>query len=174
MKRLAKIFFGADSFEEMRKKGLSMMLIVPAIRWGEWALLGLTGAAVIALKAWGLGDVSIFFILWFGNLVVEYCLIKFNNSTDVDVTLMEGLRRLVDKAFEKSLIAGFLIEVVVIARLIIWDGAAYFMIFFEKRLKEKSLKVGLFIFSAGLQMAVWTVLYSHGYEGFTELIKKIF
>ncbi|MEI7890852.1 MAG: hypothetical protein WCI36_02690 [bacterium] len=158
----------------MKKRGLSMMLIVPAIRWGEWMLLGATGAAVVALKAWGVGDVSIFFLLWAGNLLIEWCLIAFNDSTDVDVTLMEGLRRLVDKAFEQSLILGIVIEILVVVRLIIWDGAAYFIIFFQKRLVRKSLKISLFVFSCGLQMAVWTVLYIYGYESFSDLFAKLF
>jgi len=174
MRRMAKIFFGVDSFEDMKKRGLSMLLIVPAIRWGEWLLLGATGTAVAALKVWGVGDVSIFFILWAGNMAIEYGLIAFNESTDVDVTLMEGLRRLVDKAFEKSLIFGIMIECLVVARLIIWDGAAYFIIFFEKRLTKKSVKICMFVFSCGLQMAVWTVLYLYGYESFSELFRKLF
>lgn len=174
MKTLAKIFFGVDTFEAMKKKGFSMMLIVPAIRWGEWMLLGITGMLVVILKSWGIGDVSIFFILWGGNLVIETAMVLFNDSTEVDVTLMEGLRRLVDMAFQKSIIAGSIIEIIVIIRLIIWDGAAYFIIFFRNRLTGKFAKISLFIFAAGFQMAVWTLLYICGYNSFWELVRKFF
>ncbi|MDD5464451.1 MAG: hypothetical protein PHP62_04840, partial [Candidatus Moranbacteria bacterium] len=171
MKTLAKIFFGVDSFEEMKKRGFSMMLIVPAIRWGEWVLLGTTASVVIALKAWGFGDVSIFFILWIGNLTIEFLMVEFNDSTEIDVTLMEGLRRLVDTAFTKSIFAGIVIEALVILRLVIWDGSAYFIIFFRNRLQSRTVKNGLFIFASGFQMAVWTGLYIYGYNNFSELFK---
>ncbi len=174
MKTLARIFFGVESFAEMKKRGFSMMLMVPAIRWGEWALLGITGSVVVSLKAAGVGNIAIFFILWIGNLVIEAAMVKFNDSTTIDITLMEGLRRLVDAAFKKSAVAGIVIEILVVIRLLVWDGSAYFIIFFRNRLPNKFMKISTFILAAGFQMAVWTGLYVLGFESFTELVKEFF
>jgi hypothetical protein len=163
----------------MRKRGLSMALIVPAIRWGEWALLGATGTLVIILKSanfWGyeLTDLEIFFILWIGNMLIEASMVWFNDKVDVDVTLMEGLRRLVDTAFLKSKIAGLIIEIIVVIRLVVWDGSGYFIIFFRDRLSKKATQLAFFVLASGFQMAIWTALYVAGYKGFSELFKKLF
>jgi hypothetical protein len=171
LKTLLKIFFGFDNVVEMRKRGLSMALIVPAIRWGEWMLMGMTASLVVLLKTYNLGDVEIFFILWIGNLVIATAMVKFNDSTDVDVTLMEGLRRLVDAAFQKAWFAGLVIEIIVLIRLIVWDGAGYFIIFFRNRIEALSVKIAVFIIASGFQMAVWCVLYIYGYDNFSSLLK---
>lgn len=174
MKALAKIFFGVDSYAEMKKRGFSMALIVPAIRWSEYMIMGATATLVAILKAWGLAELSIFFIIWIGNLIISASIVKFNDSTEVDVTLMESLRRLVDAAFQRSKFAGVVIEILVLIRLIIWDGAPYFIIFFRKRLEKKSTQLMLFITVSFVQMAVWTLLYSRGYDGFSDLLKTKF
>jgi hypothetical protein len=148
-----------------------MMLVVPAIRWGEWALMGATASLVAMLKLYGVGDVSVFFILWIGNLVLSGAIVKFNDSTEVDITLMEGLRRLVDAAFVKSKIAGIVIEALVLIRLIIWDGASYFIIFFRSRITKRSTKILIFVAASGIQMAAWTMLYIAGYNKFSDLLK---
>jgi hypothetical protein len=179
MKKFLQIFFGVSSVEEMRKRGLSMALIIPAIRWGEWALLGATGALVTVLKSvsfWGfqVTDIGIFLILWIGNMAIEASMVWFNDKVDVDVTLMEGLRRLVDNAFLKSKIAGLIIETIVVIRLVVWDGSGYFIIFFRDRLSKKATQLVLFVLASGFQMAIWTALYVAGYEGFLELFGKLF
>jgi hypothetical protein len=175
MKALFKIFFGVESAEEMKKRGLAIALVVPAIRWGEWALVGATATLVALLKTWGLGDITIFFILWMGNLLISGGIVKLNQAlADVDVTLMEGLRRLIDAAINKSRIAGFLMEFLIVIRLIVWDGASYFIIFFHSRFNAQWKKRVAFIMASGVQMAIWTALYVAGYNSFSELFRKLF
>jgi len=180
MRALLKIFFGVENAAEMRKKGLALALVVPAVRWGEWALVGATATLVallktICIKEYCFTDIGIFFVLWIGNLFLSGGIVKLNQSlADVDVTLMEGLRRLIDAAIHKSKLWGWILEAVILVRLIIWDGAAYFIIFFHKRINMQWKKRAAFILASGVQMAIWTVLYLAGFNSFSELFKKMF
>ena len=121
------------------------------------------------LRKYNVQDSLIFVILWAGNMLVSGMVVYIGRKTRTDLTLMEGLRRLIDKTIERSKKIGLLIEAVLFIRLIIWDGADQFIIFFDKRLKSSLAKVAVFVLVSGIQMAIWTVLFIKGYESLSEL-----
>lgn len=172
-KIFAKIFFGIDDPKEMRKRGLTMAVAIPAIRWMDWMLMGATATLVAFLKRFSLGDVVIFFVLWTGNIILSGAVVFANDKSGVDLTAMEAVRRLTDAAIAKSKVTGIILEVLIIFRLLIWDGPDQFIIFLRGRLNSKMTKILVFVSASGFQMAIWTYLYILGYENFTELFKAI-
>ncbi|OPY78766.1 MAG: hypothetical protein A4E65_02124 [Syntrophorhabdus sp. PtaU1.Bin153] len=174
VRRFAKIFFGAESPDEMKRKGIAMAVAIPAVRWIDWILAGLTATLVAFFKEKGLGNVLIFFILWLGNIALSGAIVFANDKTKIDLTAMEAIRRLVDAAIAKSKFTGVILEILILGRLLIWDGPDQFIIFFRFRLKNPIAKIILFILASGFQMMIWTFLYILGYENFKELFKAIF
>ena len=106
MKKLAKafvrMFLGAKSNEKIAGKGLTLALAAPAFGWLEWTMVGLAASLVAFLKHYGVSNLTIFFILWVGNVVITTIGVFASNKSGMDFTLMQGLRRLVDEAKRKS------------------------------------------------------------------------
>lgn len=173
VRRFFEIFLGAVNISEMKKRGLLLSFIVPAYRWFDWFLVGTAATVTGFLKFYGFSNISIFLILWLAN--ASYCslIIFFNNRTSVDITLMEGFRRLINKALEKSKFYGRLAETVFFFRIIIWDGADSFVIFFKEKIKSRFHLVASVLFASGFQMLIWTSLYIFGYENFSDLFKSL-
>lgn len=173
-KKLAQIFFGVQSVEEMKRQGLALSLAVPAFRWADWALVGVTGVFVVALKGLGISDIGIFLILWLANILIELLVVKINDKTKIDFTLMEGLRRLANAATQKSKTTGVMLEMVVFIRLLIWDGSAFVVIFFNHKFRTFPKKFLVLVVCSGIQMLAWTTLYIFGYNSFTDMVSKMF
>lgn len=168
-RKFISVFLGAESVEEMRKKGLTLSLAVPVIRWMDWVLMGATASFVGFLKFHAVPEWVIFLILWILNMVLSASVIFAAVKTGTDLTLMEGLRRLVDAVIGKSKTAGLMLEAVVIGRLLLWDGADQFIVFLKRRIVGVPARVAAFILVSGFQMAVWTVLYGAGYDSLSRL-----
>ncbi len=173
-KKFSKIFFGAESIEEMKKRGLALSLAVPAFRWADWALVGATATLVAFLKQFNLSDLAIFAVLWIGNILLSWSIVFANSKSEIDFTLMEGLRRLINVSLEKSKLTGTILEALIFMRLLIWDGADHIVIFFNHKLSSKLLKATTLIVCSAIQMSIWTVLYVYGYNNFLELFEKLF
>ncbi len=172
--KFLKIFFGADSAEEIKKRGIVLSLAVPAFRWFDWLLVGLTQILVAFLIQLGLSYGLIFLLLWTGNIALNWSIVAINDKTKIDFTLMEGLRRLINAALEKSRLTGRILEAIILIRLIIWDGSDNVVIFFRHKLDNFYLRLATFIVVSGVQMGVWTTLYVLGYHSFSQLFKKFF
>jgi hypothetical protein len=172
LKKLSRIFLGVQNVEEMKKQGLLLSLAVPAFRWADWALVGATGMFVAMLKKFGISDIGIFLILWIANVMIELLIVKGNDKTKVDFTLAEGLRRLADAAIAKSKLSGVILETLIFVRLLVWDGSAFVVIFFNRKLKTFSGKITVLIICSAVQMSIWTTLYILGYNGFSDMISK--
>ncbi|NTW89349.1 MAG: hypothetical protein HGB37_00320 [Candidatus Moranbacteria bacterium] len=168
------IFFGVDSPEEMKKKGLVLSAAVPAIKWVDWVLVGATATAVGFLKNQGFPEWGIFLILWVTNMALSASVVIAAEKTSLDLTLMEALRRLIDAAIEKSRVTGLMLESVVLIRLLLWDGADQFVIFLKRRIPNFRLLAVVFVMASAIQMAVWTVLYGLGYDNFSDLFRHLF
>jgi hypothetical protein len=87
---------------------------------------------------------------------------------------MKGLRRLINAAIAKSWRNGIILEIMVLIRLLVWDGPACFLIFIRERLGLGGIGLAVLVLASGVQMAVWTFIYSLGYESILGAIKALF
>lgn len=157
---------------DTRKKNLALTAILaPSFYALEWGVVGVTAGLVTFLKYRGLSDLSLWLILWGLNLLFSAAVVLFNDHFRIDLTLMETLRKLTTRASGKSKWAGYLMELVVFFRLLLWDGASQLLIYFRERLPSRVLRSGFFLAASGLQMFIWIKLYSLGYEGVGDLLK---
>ena len=169
MKNILLLFLGTRHSQDAKRNSLKLAVAFPATRGLDWLLVGCTAGLVGLLKKINMPDSLIFVILWAGNMLLSGMVVYIGRKTRTDLTLMEGLRRLIDKTIERSKKIGLLIEAVLFIRLIIWDGADQFIIFFDKRLKTMAVKVAVFVLVSGIQMAIWTALFVKGYESLSQL-----
>lgn len=170
MKKLIEIFLGSEDLREMKKKGLSMSYLVPSVWILDFVMVGITGVLVAFLQKYmELGYVYIFSILFFGNMIISGAVVYWNSKTETDITMMEGLRRLINFLIEKKLFLGIVVEVIIFFRLLIWDGPDQFIVFFGYRLKSKFSKVAIFTTASFCQMAIWTYAYMKGVESFWDI-----
>lgn len=166
MKKFLALLLGAESWQEMKKKGLKLALIVPAVRWIDWVAVGVTGSLVVFLKEYGFSDMSIFLVLWGGNVAYSGIVVFINDTTKTDILLMEALRRMINALIAKSRRWGYVIETVILVRLIVWDGPDNFVLFFRERLATWKQQAIVLVLTAGIQMALWTAVYVAGYQMF--------
>jgi hypothetical protein len=146
-------------------------ILAPSFYALEWGLVGVTAGLITFLKYRGLSDMSLWLFLWGLNLLFSAAVVLFNDHFRIDLTLMETLRKLTTRASGKSKWAGFLMELAVFFRLLLWDGASQLLIYFRERLPSRVLRNGLFLAASGLQMFIWLKLYSLGYENVGDLLK---
>lgn len=172
-KKFAKFFLGVDDESILMEKGLEVGLLFGALNILDYTLVGVTAVIVGFLRYHELSEVQIFLILWIGNMILSGTTVYAQRKTGIDMTLMEGLRRVVNAAIEKNRTKGLLLESLIITRLIIWNGPDQFILFFHERIVTRGGKAAMFVFASAIQMAVWTGLYSIGYDSFTELFKAI-
>lgn len=162
IEKILVLLFGASSWQEIRERGLKMAILIPAMHWIDWLMVAATASVVLALKQAHYSTMSIFFILWVGNMILSGAIVWLNDVSRADVLLMEALRRGVNLLIQKYPYFGYLVEGLLIIRLVFWDGPDNFILFFRERLRSRLQKVGVFIFVSGLQMAVWTMIYVAG------------
>jgi hypothetical protein len=65
---------------------------------------------------------------------------------------METSRRWTNAAAQKSKWAGYIIEVIVFIRLLLWDGPCLLVIYFKERLPSGLLRAGVFVAASGFQL----------------------
>jgi hypothetical protein len=126
---------------------------------------------VIALKSWGCSYWMIFVIMWILNALNGWLIVlKINDKTRRDPTLLEGTRRVVDAVIDKNIILGIFLEIYWLVRLVFWDGPGEMVIFLRPRVKnEKLIAAAIFLVAAGLQMLLWTSVYIKGYSSLSHL-----
>lgn len=174
LKKLMKIFFGGDDFEQTKEKGKKSLTWAVIYRSGQWGLVVLVGSCVTAVqKVIELGYMDLFPVLLIGNTLITGKVIKLNNETDVDFTFMEGLRNVLKEAFEVSILIGIVFETISFLILLIWSGADQFIIFFEERFTSSFSKLSIFLLASCCSMAIWTHVYLGFATGFWDLIDKL-
>ena len=154
-------------------KLLLTAILAPSFYALEWALLGVTAALVTFLKYRGLSDVTIWQVLWGLNLLFSGAVVLFNDRFQIDITLMEAIRRFTNRASGKSRWLGWFMEVIILVRLLLWDGPCQILIYFRERLPSLTLRIFLFVGASGFQMFIWAKLYSLGYESIGDLLKAV-
>ena len=164
-----RVFFGTEDGGEMKRKGLFLAVLFPSYYWISYLLVGLTGTFVGFLKYYEFADLTIFFILWIANMIYSGSVVFASDKSGLDFTLMEALRRFVDKGIERSKFMGYLAEIGILVYLLVWEGPDQFILFFRSRLSSMTAKVWVFVFASGFQMAVWTIVFVIGYEYFVSM-----
>src|SRR5690606_14254253 len=89
-----------------------------------------------------------------------------NDRLEADITLMQSLRMLINVAIARSRWLGGALEIVIVIRLLIWDGPSQLLIFCRNRIKTDAGKLLILTSASGFQMFIWTEIYSLGYDGF--------
>lgn len=148
-------------------------ILAPSFYALEWGLVGATAGLVTFLKFRGLSDVAIWLVLWGLNLLFSGAVVLCNDRTKIDFTLMETSRRWTNAAAKKSKWVGYIIEVIVFIRLLLWDGPCLLVIYFKERLPSRSLRSAIFVAASGFQMFIWAQLYILGFESIGDLLKAL-
>lgn len=171
-----RIFLGTNKPEEIKARAKRLAVLVPAFRIFDWSMVFAGGAITIALKEFGLGNLTIFLLLWFAYVIQARIEIFANDKFDQDdITLMEGLRRWIDACFGISFVLGIFAEALAFLRVAIWDGAGCMAILYRPLLPQsKMLRILLLIIFAGIHMAIWFRLYLLGYSSVFSLLKDKF
>jgi hypothetical protein len=151
-----------------RRRHLLTAAAVPSFYLAEWLLVAASASVFSLLRLRGLADREIWLVLWAANLAISGTLVRCNDLLRVDMTLMQGLRKLTDAAIHKTGGFGRLLELVIFVRLLLWDGPCQLLIFFRNRLPSPLLRVGFFVAASGLQMFLWAQIYELGYQGITD------
>lgn len=159
--------------EKARRSGWWLAVLVPSFYLAEWLLAGATATLFSFLKYQGLPLRQIWLIFWGANLIVSAAILLGNDRLQLDITLMQTLRRVVTATQRRSRRLGLLLEAALFLRLLLWNGACQLLIFFRARLALKTQRFCLFVAASGLQMLVWTKIYDLGYESVAELVNYL-
>ena len=157
-----------ESLVEKGKKTGVAAILFSAYHYGIMmpAALGI----VAALKFWNCPYFAIFFIMWILNALNGWLIVlKINDKTKRDMTLMEGTRRMVDAVIEKNKVAGILLEAYWLFRLIFGTVLATDNFSRPRINKHKALVAIIFLIAAGMQMLLWTAVYYKGYDSLSQL-----
>jgi len=169
-KKIAKIFFGVDSAEEMKKEGFKFSAGWSAYWFFEYILMLVTAVLVGFLLEFGWSERNIFLFLWVGCMVVNYGIVFADEKTAVDFTAMNGSRRIVSVSWDKAKRRWWLIPVFGLFMagwllwLAIWQGPAAVIIFLQTR--KKIARALLLTGVSAIQMLIWTKVYIFGYDCF--------
>lgn len=149
-------------------------ICAPSFYLMELGLVATAASLFSILKNQGFSLTEIWLIFWLLNLSISVTVIRVNDRLEADITLMHSLRMLIDAAIVRSRWIGLTLEIVIVIRLLIWDGPSQLLIFFRNRIKT-GWRRSLFLTGAsGLQMFIWTDVYSIGYDHFLPFLKKVF
>ena len=172
-----KVFLGVANSNEIPKKGSVTAIGGVIYYFAEYLLMVIAAAIVATLRYYNWSVLEIFLLLWPGNILVGYLIIKANDGSEVDFTFFQGYSRLVTK-FQLNrqisrILSGF-IAIPVMVFLIFWQGAGPIIIFLKTRKNiPGGVVASILIVVSGVQMVVWTWLYVLGYEGISDLIYRL-
>jgi len=150
----------------LRRKHLSTAILAPSFYVLELGLLATAASLFSALKNHEFTTTDIWLIFWLSNLLISTTIVRMNDRVEADITLMQGLRMLINAAIVRSRWIGLTLEILIVFRLLIWDGAYQLLIFSRKRVKTERGRFLLLTFASGFQMFIWTEIYSIGYDNF--------
>lgn len=135
----------------------------------DWVLVALSASLVALFKYHRLSHLSIYGIFWMVNLLLSWAVIVCSEKIQVDFTLSNGWRRLVDKAGSRSRLLGGILEVAFVTGIGLWAGAGPLYIFLKEKIRHRAILIGLLVLVSGIQMAVWTLLFVLGYDSATSI-----
>jgi len=158
---------------ERQQHNLLLATLVPSFYLAEWLLVAATASAFSWFHHLGYSQGLIWLFFWAGNLILSSAFIICNDLLRVDITLMQGLRNLTEAARKRSTIFGSILELGIFIRLLLWDGPCQLLIYFRARLPSTMAQVLFLIIASGVQMFVWTKLYTLGYDGIGELLSSL-
>lgn len=156
-----------------RKSYLLMAVLIPSFYITEWILLITSAAGFSWLVHQGYSQKQIWIIFWVGNVLLSGGAVICNDRLNIDITLMQALRKLTECTQRKTLSLGILLEAGIFVRLLLWDGPCQLLIYFRTRLPSTTLRILLLIAASSIQMYVWTKLYFLGYDNIMELITNL-
>lgn len=150
-----------------------MTLLVPSLYILEWGLVGITAAFVGFLKYHDISYWSIWLLLWGLNLLYSSAVVLFSDHSQIDITLMEALRRWTNKIAKRWHWSARFLEFIVIVRLLFWDGPCRLLIYIREKFPSPMLRRCVFVGASGLQMFIWAQIYILGCESVSDLLKAI-
>lgn len=142
--------------------------------YAEYLLAGLTLGIVVWLHNRNFSITEIFLMLWPCNILLSWVIVKINDSSDVDFTLMEAYSKLSERIWRKAnslptilrIIAvpfGILASLLALIVLVVWYGAGPLVIFLKTgRVVPKPVIAVILITASGVQMFIWTKAYLLG------------
>lgn len=176
MTRLSGIFRTFMGIEDrsvlVRQTGI---LAVAALlyRQLDWILVALTASLVAILKYHHVSHLNIFLLLWMGNLLLSWGVIVCSQKVQVDFTLSNGWRRLVNRAAGRSRSLGWALEAGFIMGISLWAGAGPLYIFLREKIPSRSFLVFLLFAVSGIQMALWAGFFVLGYDSLSSLLAAV-
>jgi len=153
--------------------GLLMATLVPSFYLAEWLLVAATASSFTWFRLRGYSNEQIWLLFWAANLLISVLFITCNDLLRVDITLMQGLRKLTDATHRRSIWFGILLELAVFIRLLLWDGPCQLLIYWRARLPSTPRQIIFLIVASGIQMLVWAQIYALGYDGIGELLSDL-
>ena len=173
---ILKAFFNisdGDDAKESGKKVAGSVFRRVIYSVADYWLAFLSGVLIIMLKAIGYGFLQMFFVMWAFDVVVAYAFVAVWQRTGKDVTLGEDYRRASDAIFQKSRIIGWMSRLGVVIKATFWDGPEHIVIFFRKEIKTEARMIVVLLILTAMQAAIWTEIYSLGYDSIAGLIEHI-
>jgi len=158
---------------ERRRSGLLLATLVPSFYLAEWLLVAATASSFTWFRIQGYSNEQIWLLFWVANLLISAAFITCNDLLGVDITLMQGLRKLTTATLRRSIGIGILFECTIFIRLLLWDGPCQLLIYWRARLPSAMLQVAFLIVASGIQMFVWAQIYALGYDGIGELLSNL-
>lgn len=162
-----------STLAERRRSGLLLAALVPSFYLAEWLLVAATASSFSWFRIQGYSNEQIWLLFWVANLLISAAFITCNDLLRVDITLMQGLRKLTDATLRRSLWIGILLELAVFIRLLLWDGPCQLLIYWRARLPSTPRQIIFLIVASGIQMLVWAKIYALGYDGIGELLNNL-
>ena len=163
----------ADESKDWRdgRKGVLTAILVPSFYFMDWVLVAASASSFALLRQSGVPGWQVWLLFWGANLLISGAVVLFHNRSGIDITLMQSLRGLIDRAAGRSKWTGLALETAIFIRLLLWDGPCQLLIFFQQRLSTPGVRVCFLVAASAFQMLVWTGLYALGYESISELVQ---
>jgi len=158
---------------DRHRRGLLLAALVPSFYLAEWLLVAATASCFTYFRIQGYSNEQIWLLFWVANLLISSAFLTCNDLLGVDITLMQGLRKLTDATLRRSIWFGILLELVVFIRLLLWDGPCQLLIYWRSRLPSTPSQIVFLIVASGIQMFVWAKIYTLGYNGIGELLSNL-
>lgn len=167
-------FFGTSGIKGTAVKAGKVSLANIFFRIYENGIFLTTATIVSSLKYLEWTEPSIFLLLWILNM--GFCFSEFfiYDKTQIDFTLVAGYRRMVDAVWILTKPGGTILEFICAVKLLFWDSVTLLLIFMEKRIDRFILRSIVFVLGSFAQMALWTWLFSIGYDGLMPLAKDFY
>ena len=171
--KLAEIyrtFLGMEDRSDLARRTGILALAVLLYRQLDWILVALTASLVGVLRYYQVSHLHIFLILWIANLFLSGALVVCSQKVEVDFTLSNGWRRLVNRAAARSRLLGGILEAAFILGISLWAGAGPLYIFLCEKIPSRPTLGVIVVVVSGIQMAIWGGVFVFGYESLSALV----